>query len=175
MKRLSLCLLAFASIAQAQTEVQLDTIRAKTPAGWKVEKPSTNFRQHQFSLPKAEGDKDDAELYVTDFGGGGLDANIARWKGMFSPPEGKTLDEATKVEKFKVAGWEVVSVDTHGTYRSKFPPNSPTAKEVVRPNFRRINVVLTGPEKQFFLILTGPQATVEKHVKDFNGFVRSFK
>jgi hypothetical protein len=168
-------MLASAALGQAQTDVQLDNLRSKTPAGWKAQEPSSKFRQYQFMLPKADGDTEDAELYVTDFGGGGLEANIGRWKGMFVPPEGKSIEDVTKIEKFKVGNAEAVLVDVQGTYKTKFPPFAPNAKEIIKPSYRRINVVINGPEKQYFLILSGPQATIAKHHKDFESWVKSFK
>ena len=55
--------------------------------------------------------------------GGTVNDNIKRWKGMFQPPEGKTIDEATKQETFKVGKVDVTSVDVQGTYLDKFPPS----------------------------------------------------
>src|SRR5437870_4144460 len=78
--------------------VDLGGVTSKTPAGWKSQKPSNKFRVYQFAVPKADGDKEDAELVVFFFGigsGGGTDDNLNRWKGQFLPPEGKTIEEAS--------------------------------------------------------------------------------
>ena len=50
------------------------------------------MRVAQFVVPGPGGD---AEMGVFRFAGGagGVDANIARWKGQFVPPEGKTVDD----------------------------------------------------------------------------------
>src|SRR4051794_21702547 len=82
--------------------VELGGLTSKTPADWKMQEPSNKFRLYQMAVPKADGDKENAELIVFFFGaggGGGTDENLRRWKGMFIPPEGKSIDEVSKVEK----------------------------------------------------------------------------
>src|ERR1700740_822390 len=74
------------------TEVDLDGLKATTPADWKKEEPSNQFRWMQFRIPKAKDDKDDADLAISKGLGGGADANIARWKMSFVPPSGKGID-----------------------------------------------------------------------------------
>src|SRR6266446_1639547 len=100
-------------------EVDLDGLKATTPADWKKEEPDEKLRQFrwmQFRIPKAKDDKDDAELVISKGLGGGSDANIARWKGSFKPPAGKTLDDASKVEEIKIGGMKANFLDISGTY-----------------------------------------------------------
>src|SRR4051812_20938367 len=52
-------------------EVTLDGLRSRVPSGWKSEKPGNKFRAYQFRVPKAAGDKEDAELVIFYFGEGG--------------------------------------------------------------------------------------------------------
>ncbi len=120
-------------------------LMSKAPAGWKKQEPASKLRTYQFAVPKVEGDKEDAELVVFFFGAGGggsTDDNLKRWKAQFIAPEGKTIDEVSKLEKYKVGkGADVVCLDIAGTYKYKVPPNSPTAKEERKENFRRFNVI----------------------------------
>ena len=56
------------------TAIELDGLKSTTPSSWKVEEPDPKlgkFRIHQFRLPRADGDKEDAELVVFFFGPGG--------------------------------------------------------------------------------------------------------
>src|SRR5271165_1822295 len=106
MSALALCtaLLVGLNFASAGETIDLGGLTSKTPAAWKAQKPTNKFRVYQFAVPKVEGDKEDAELIVFFFGkggGGAIDDNLNRWKGFFIPPEGKTIEEASKVEKFK--------------------------------------------------------------------------
>jgi hypothetical protein len=159
--------------------IDLGGLKSKAPAGWKAQKPANKFRVYQFSVPKVEGDKEDAELVVFFFGkgsGGGTDENIKRWKTQFIAPEGKSIDEATKINNFKVgAKAECVYVDISGTYKYKNPPFDPNAKEVRKANFRRIGVIFDCEEGPFFITLTGPAKTMEKNKAAFDDWIKAFK
>src|SRR5262245_52023219 len=86
-------------------ETEIDGLKSRVPEAWK-EKPVTgSMRTHHFIVPKAAGDEHDAELIVFFFGkggGGGVKANVDRWKGLMAPPEGKAIDDVTKVDEIKV-------------------------------------------------------------------------
>src|SRR5262245_33957359 len=93
-------------LAAAGTPVTLGGLTSNAPAAWK-EGPAGGMRFKQFTIPRATGDKDDAELVIFFFGpgqGGGADPNITRWKGMFVPPEGKKIDDVAKVETTTIGG-----------------------------------------------------------------------
>src|SRR5262245_10287093 len=97
--------------ADKGTVVELDGLRSTAPADWKEEEPSNRMRYGQFRLPKKGEDKYDAELVIFKGLGGSAKANIARWKGLFTPPEGKTIDDVSKVEEIKIGGHEATAVD----------------------------------------------------------------
>ena len=158
--------------------IELGGLKSKAPAEWKFQKPSNKLRLYQFVVPKVEGDKDDAELVVFSFGAGGgsNEDNVKRWKGQFIAPQGKTIDEATKTDKFKVGtGADVLYVDIHGTYKYKFPPNDPKAKEMLKENYRRFNLIFDTDKGPFFITLTGPAKTVEHNKAAFDGWIKAFK
>ena len=159
--------------------VELGTLKSKAPAGWKKQEPSNKLRMAQFVVPKVAGDDEDAELVVFFFGkggGGSNDDNIKRWKGQFLAPEGKTIDDATKIEKFKVGKVaDIVYVDMQGTYKFKNPPFDPNAKEVRKPNFRRIGVIFDSDDGPFFITLTGPAKTMAKNKDAFDDWIKAFK
>src|SRR5262245_5973183 len=84
------------------TPVELDGLKSTAPANWKKEEPRNppgmQSRVYQFKIPKAGDDKDDAELIVFYFGpagGGSAEDNIKRWKGFFTPPDGKKIDDVS--------------------------------------------------------------------------------
>ena len=170
MKKLSilpLALLACVGVVFAGGDtLELGSMKSKTPANWKKQEPSNKLRMAQYLVPKVDADKEDAELVVFFFGkggGGSNDDNIKRWKGQFIAPEGKTIDEATKVEKFKLGDTtDVIYVDMNGTYKYKNPPFDPNAKEVRKDNFRRIGVIFDSVDGPFFITLTGPAKTMER-------------
>ena len=130
-------------------------------------------------MPKADGDKEDAELVIFFFGkgsGGSNEDNIKRWKGQFIAPAGKDIDDVTKLDKFKLGkAAECAYVDISGTYKYKNPPFDPNAKEVRKENFRRIGVIFDCDEGPFFITLTGPAKTVQQNKDAFDGWIKAFK
>ncbi len=160
------------------TEVTLDGLKSRTPTDWKMQKPSNRLRTHQFLVPRASGDKEDAEMVIFHFGagsGGSAADNIKRWKTMFAPPEGKTIDDVSKVEKFKVGDVSVAYLDVRGTYLYKNPPFAPNAKVERKPNFRRYGVIFESPNGPYFITLTGPARTMEQQKKGFDEWIKGFK
>jgi hypothetical protein len=158
--------------------VTLDDLKSRAPANWKMQKPSNKLRAYQFQVPRVDGDKEDAELVIFYFGpgsGGGTADNIKRWKGQFIAPEGKTIDDVSKVETFKVGNVPVTSLDIQGTFKYKFPPFDPNAKEQRKPHFRRFGVVFESKNGPYFITLTGPEKTMAQNKKGFDEWLKNFK
>lgn len=176
--RHSLFAVAFALLAgpALAADVEIAGMKSKAPAGWKEEQPSSNFRLTQFKLPKAEGDKDDAELAVFYFKGGSgtVDQNLKRQLAKFKPAEGKAEPE-NKTEKVKVGKVEATLQDVKGTFLSKFPPFDPKAKVTEKSEYRQLYVIFTTDAGDFYMTLLGPAKTVEKHEKDFREWLKNFK
>src|SRR5438270_3288157 len=124
--------LAVAAGARAAdgTPIEIDGLKSTAPASWKKDEPTEQqkqFRKFQFKITKEAGDAEDAEVIVFFFGqggGGGKDANLNRWKGMFKAPAG----EKAKLDEFKSGEVPVTEVDISGTYLFKvggpFNPNA---------------------------------------------------
>jgi hypothetical protein len=151
-------------------------LKSKIPAGWVMQKPSNNLRMYQIMVPKAEGDKENAELAIFSFGPSGKEENVKRWKAQFIAPEGKTIDDVSKQEEYKIGKLaDVFCLDITGTFKYKFPPNDPRAKEERKENYRRFNVMFDSDKGLFFITLTGPAKTLEKHKTAFDNWVKAFK
>jgi hypothetical protein len=185
MRKMGLLTLAFALLVglnvvwAGEQVVDLGGLTSKVPAGWKAQEPKSKLRMYQAVVPKVEGDKEDAELVIFFFGaggGGGTEENIARWKSQFIAPEGKTLGDVSKLEKYKVGtGADVIALDIAGTFKSKNPPFAPNAKEERKENFRRFNVIFDTDKGAYFITLTGPAKTMAKNKEAFDGWVKAFK
>jgi len=132
------------------------------------------MRYAQFKVPAAKGDKDDGELVIFKGLGGSADANIKRWKDMFVPPEGKSIDDVAKVTDMKVSGANVTYLDVHGTYLFK-PPFDPNAKAKPMPDYRRFGVIFASENGPYFITVTGPARTMAQHKKDFDNWLKAFK
>jgi hypothetical protein len=156
------------------TVVDMDGLKSTTPADWKEEKPSNNLRTAQFRVPKVDGDPKDAELVIFYFqkgGGGGIDANLTRWKQKFLTNDGKPVDNA-KVDKFKVGEVPVTYVDISGTYKDGQPGATKFEK---RADYRMLGIIFDSPNGPYFITLTGPARTVEQQKKGFDEWLKNFK
>ena len=165
---------AFAGVASADDKgktVELAGMKSTTPADWKEEAPSNTMRTAQFRLPKAEGDKDDAELALFMFPGGAGTAkqNLDRQLAKFAEQGRKE-----KSEKTTVGGLDATYQDVSGTYKKKAFPMATDFTPV--ENYRQLYVLFEGKDgKQYYMTLLGPAKTVEKHEKGFKEFLKNFK
>jgi hypothetical protein len=160
------------------TVVDLGGLQARTPGDWKAEEATGAFRVYQFRLPKGDGDPQDALLVVFYLGAGpsgSNDANIKRQQNLFIPPPDKTIEDVTKVEKFKVGDVPVTYVDIHGTYKDKKGPMVPDDQAIKRPDYRMLYVIFETAKAPYYLRLVGPAKTVARHKKAFDDWLKAFK
>jgi hypothetical protein len=158
--------------------VELGNLKSAAPASWEKQKPTSNLRVYQFRIPKAGNDPKDAELTIFFFGegsGGTVKANLDRWKSQFRAPEGKKIDDVTKVKEFKVGAVPVTYLDISGTYLEKFPPFAPNAKITPREDYRMLGVIFANEGGPYYLRLIGPARTVTQQKDAFDKWLKSFK
>jgi hypothetical protein len=155
--------------------VELDGLRSKAPAEWKQEEPSSEFRFAQFKLPAKKDDKRDAELLIFKGFGGSAKQNVERWKKQFLAPEGKSIDDVSRVEEITIAGHPATYLDISGTYLDKKRPMDPPEKAEKREEYRMLAVHFEGPTTTFHIKLTGPAKTVEAYKKGFDEWLKGFK
>ena len=129
----------------------------------------------QFKLPHAKDDKTDAEVVIFKGITGSVKDNVKRWKEMFIPPEGKTLDDVSKVTELKVGDVMVTYLEVSGTYLYKARPFDPNAKPEKLEGYRMLAVVFDGPKNPYHIRLVGPAKTVEQNQKGFEEWIRGFK
>lgn len=144
-----------------------------TPApGWVVETPSSKMRVAQYKLPKAAGDSEDAELVVYNFGatgGGGVEANLARWATQFAQPDGSDSAAALQRSQRVVNGLDVTEVRLSGTYVAETFPGS--GERVNKANHALLAAIFDNGDNDYYVKLTGPAATVEQHAAAFRDFI----
>lgn len=153
------------------TSVELAGMKSTTPKEWKEESPSNTMRMAQFRLPKAEGDKEDAELAIFVFPGGSgtVKQNLERQLAKFEPEGRKDKDE-----KIKIGELEAVYQDVSGTFIKKAFPMAKTGTPVA--DQRQLYVVFEAKDgRQYYMTLLGGNKTIEKHKKDFEGWLKNFK
>lgn len=140
------------------------------PADWKRVPPKSRIVETEFQVPGA-GDAAAGRLTVMG-AGGTVAANIDRWCGQFSQPDGSDTKDKTTTKKLSIAGCTVTMVDIPGTYKDM--PGGPFAggQAVERPDYRMLAAIIETPESgNYFLKLYGPAATVAQHAGGFRTMI----
>lgn len=177
MRLLCSALVAALAIGAAQaddkkgTPVDVAGMKSAPPASWKEEAPSNSMRMAQFKLPKAEGEKEDAELVIFVFPGGSgtVKQNLDRQLAKF-------LEEGRKdkTEKIKIGEIEATYQDVTGTFKKK--PFPMAEKFTPVEDYRQLYVVFEAKDgKQYYMTLLGSKKTVESHKKGFEEWLKNFK
>lgn len=140
------------------TEVKASDLTLQVPSSWKQQQPSNNLRLAQFVIPATKEGGESAELVISGPFGGSAAQNIQRWVGQFAAEgrEAKMTQGESKQGKYIV-------VDMTGTYNRSVGPPFRRQTEAVE-GYRVINVMLSvtaGRGGNYFMKLSGPQATVE--------------
>ena len=150
-------------------------LKFTAPADWSPEKPSSSSRQAQYKLSRVQGDSEDAEVVVYYFRGGGgtPQANVERWIGQFTAPDGKSGPGAAKVTHKTVDGVPLTIVDVSGTYSNSMGPMQ--QGEQPKPAFRMVGVIAETENGPWFIKLTGPEKTVAKWEPAFQSFIDSLR
>lgn len=155
------------------TVVKIDGFQARTPEDWIAQKPSNRLRSYQFRLPRAKDDKEDGELAVMPNITGTPEQILARWKETFLPPDGKTPEEATRLNKMKNGAITILYLDIHGTYLYKDRPLA--SKSTPKPGYRMLSVHFQTPDGPTRIWVVGPADTVQLHKKGFDDWLKRFK
>jgi gluconolactonase len=162
--------------------VNFSGLKSRAPANWKEETPANKMRFAQFSLPKVKGDSEDGELVIFKGLGGSAKQNIERWKGLFTPPAGKKIDDVAKVKEITVGGNanEGSYLDISGTYKFNPMPFNPRSKTVNRPGYRMLALHLSvkiddDTREVYHVRLTGPAKTVAHYKAGYDAWLKGFK
>ena len=142
-------------IKTVQVEIK-GGLKLTVPENWKQSQPESRLRLAQFAIPAAEGDDEEGELALFNFGfGGSAKANIDRWVEQFQAEERevKITEGATDTGKY-------FFVDISGTYNK--PVGPPIARQSKPASGYRMLGVILGIEDKgiYFLKMTGQDKTV---------------
>lgn len=169
-----LLLVALATPVAAQTaRTEAAGLRMTVPKAWTRVPAPSDMRAAQYRVPRAAGDSEDAELVLFFFGpgkGGGVEDNLKRWYGQFTPTDGRTSRDAASVATRTVADLKVTTVDLAGTY-APGPMAGPAAGP--KTGYRMLAAVVEGEGGPWFLKLIGPAATVGQAKTEFDALVGS--
>lgn len=137
-------------------------IRFTVPAGWGEKPLKSDMLLAEYELA---GEAGPGRLTLST-AGGGVEANIARWRGQFSPGEG---DPAPVESTLTVDGHEAAMVELYGSFQDGFGGGG------VKSGWGMLGVVLPLKQTNFFCKLTGPRATLAAQKEAFLEFVKSAK
>lgn len=141
------------------------------PEGWKRVQPKSSIVETEFSVP-SEGEGVQPGRMTVMGAGGSVQANVDRWYGQFTQPDGKATKDKAATKTLKLAGCQVTIVDISGTYKDA--PAGPFAggKAVDRPDYRMLAAIVETPgQGNYFLKFYGPGKTVADHADGFRAMV----
>lgn len=160
---------AAAAPAAAGGAITFGALKAKLPEGWRAEPPASPMRLAQVRIPASAGDAEDGVIAIS-MAGGGLEANLQRWYGQVSQPDGGDSSKAAHLESFKVGANNVTLVDVAGSINTSMPggPQQPP-----KSAFRLIGGIMETPEGLVFLKGVGPAKTMGDNRDKFVEFLKS--
>ena len=148
----------------------------EAPAGWRRVQPKSGIVETEFAVPSEGNGPDGGPLApgrMTVMGAGGsVEANIDRWCGQFTQPDGSATKDRATTKKFAVAGCNATLVDIAGTFKDM--PGGPFAggQAIERPDWRMLAAIIETPRGgNYFLKFTGPAATVAGQADGFRRMV----
>jgi hypothetical protein len=163
-------------VAMAAPLLVLPALKFDVPAGWITRTPASTMRVAEFSLPRVAGDTEDAGLTVYFFGGQGgtVQANLDRWIGQITQPDGRSSKDVARTTTIKTtSGLSVTMVDLSGTYVAEVSPGS--SERFNKPGYRLRAAVVETTSGPYFVKLTGPAKTIARWNDAFLAFVKSIR
>jgi hypothetical protein len=151
-------------------------LKFDAPKGWVAKPSASSMRVAEFALPKAAGDAEDASVVVYFFGagqGGTVEANLDRWLGQMTQPDGRASKDVAKTSRFTANGLNVTLLDVSGTYVAQMTPGSTERHN--SPNFRLLAAVVDTREGPYFVKVTGPAKTVAQWHDSVMAFLKSVR
>ncbi len=132
------------------------------PAGWQEQPPKSQFVLGEFTI---SGEGGPARLTLSS-AGGGIEANLERWQGQFSRGPN---DPEPRQSEITFDGQKGTLIELAGTYTDMFSGGNPNK------SWRMLGVAVPLGPTNYFVKLTGPQATVTAQRDSFIKFVESAK
>ncbi len=141
------------------------------PQTWKRVRPKSMIVETEFAVPAVEDGQQAGRVTVMG-AGGSVTANVERWYGQFSQPDGSPTKVRAATKQIKLAGCSVTMVDVTGTYKDM--PGGPFAggQTIERPDYRMLAAIVETPsEGNYFIKFYGPAAIVAREADGFRTMV----
>ena len=163
---------SLAATSAAQTTVTLLDYKSTVPAGWTPRTPSSNMRLAEYTIAGSDA-ANGAEVVVYFFGkgqGGNVEANLARWKGQFSTPDGSPVPET--VTRDSTGAFPITFAEYRGTYARGIGAGDASQAKTGQTLLAGIAET---PRGTLFIQLFGPAARVAAERDAFMRFVRGLR
>lgn len=140
------------------------SVRYTTPPGWS-ELPTSQFRDANFRV----GGDTSSECYLSTLAGegGGLAANVNRWRTQMSLTA-LSAEEIAALPRVEWLGKQAVSVDFTGTWTGMSGDHNAAG-------WRLVGYLLVEPVQSRFLKMTGPSEVIERELENFRSLAASFR
>ncbi len=155
--------------------LKLTGVSFTIPGGWLEEKvePSPMGPKAVFKIPKLDAKLDDGAVRITHFpnmkGKDKDEANIDRWVGQVTKPDGKPLTRSdAKITTTEIGKVRLTIVDLQGSVKM-------TMRDSAKPDHRMIAAIVDHPEGPHFVVTAGPAASMEKWAPQIEAFLKSAK
>ncbi len=131
------------------------------PKGWKKQRPPARMSVESYEVGEADRPAL-VTLTVLGQGGGGIEANLKRWRDQVKLPHASVAEMMEEVQTLDLGGAKAAYVD----YAN---PKNPA------PNNRILGVVMPLEREAWFFKMTGPHDVVGRHKDEFDAFVKSVR
>jgi hypothetical protein len=169
---------ASADEAVANKPVFVDVFNSgkmEVPAEFKQVPPKSRIVQHEFQASVGDGEKKETARVTMMVSGGGVKANVRRWKGQFAGGD----KQANKTEELKVGQWTVHIVDLNGSFGERMG-GGPVAggKVVQRENYSMCGAIIIAPDAKpdgpaYFVKMIGPATVIKANRERMVAMVKS--
>jgi len=169
------CLIVIIGLGSYPTRASQSSLRFDAPAEWLSTETTSQMRLSQFTLPKVDGDAEDAELVLFYFGGQGgtVEANLRRWTEQMLQPDGLSSTDVSTTTNFFVGELQVTVLDVPGTFSAAVHPGS--RMRYHKSGFRLKAAVIETPVGPYFFKLIGPDRTVARWDTSFAMMLESLR
>ena len=152
--------------------IDVGAVAFKVPDQWQAQAPQSAMRRAQLVAPGSAGDAELIVYYFGAQGAGAAKANVERWIGQFTKPDGSPVEDAAET-KTQIAGFDVVKVDVRGQYAGGMSP--PGQAQAAKLDQRLLAAIVGTNAGPYYFKFLGPTATVTEQADAFDALLASLR
>lgn len=154
--------------------VVLGPFTLAVPKEWSEKPVTSSMRAAQFTWSEKSGEQAELIIYYFGEGGaGGVEANLERWLGQITQPDGKPSKDIAKIEKTKFATQDATIVSVAGRLTTQQMPGGPAPVDMA--DAMLLAAIVNSPSGPYYFKATGSKKTVEANNARFRAMLASMK